>query len=137
MGFTLTMINELPKVGSQPDKNQPAIAISERKNGWEEDRSGIHFPWELLVRLRDENLIAAKTYLAARDGRKCTLCGMSVQNILKELELDHADENQRNNKRWNLRLAHHSYLLDRAGTAESSSPAGTPNRITVAGAAWS
>jgi hypothetical protein len=33
---------------------------------------------------------------------------MQVQDTLKELELDHIDENPRNNKRWNLRLGHHS-----------------------------
>jgi hypothetical protein len=88
---------------------QPATAIHGRENAWEqEDKDKILHRWELLVRLRGNSKRIAKEYLAARDGRRCQLCKMMVQDTHRELELDHIDANHRNNRRWNLRLAHHS-----------------------------
>jgi hypothetical protein len=96
-------------LNGQPNHVQPSIASAGRENGWEqEDREKILYSWEHLVRLRGNNKKIAKEYLAERDGRKCQLCKITVQDIHKELELDHIDTNHRNNKRWNLRLAHHS-----------------------------
>jgi 5-methylcytosine-specific restriction endonuclease McrA len=88
---------------------QPATAIQGRENAWQqEDRKKILHKWELLVRLRGNSKRIAKEYLAERDGRRCQLCKMMVQDIHRELELDHIDADQRNNRWWNLRLAHHS-----------------------------
>lgn len=89
-------------------QRQPATAGRGRENGWEkEDRSRVLFPWEYLVRLRHQHAIDAKQYLATRDDAKCALCNVEVQDIFTELEFDHIDGNNRNNRRWNLRLAHH------------------------------
>jgi len=90
------------------EKGLPATTSQGRKNGWEdEDKSRILCPWERLVRLRGQHTIDAKHYLAMRDGARCVFCDLPVRDIFTELEFDHIDGNNRNNKRWNLRLSHH------------------------------
>jgi hypothetical protein len=102
------MSNTQPHLEKKKDECQPATAVQERENGWEkENHSRILFPWEHLVRLRGHHAVEAKHYLVKRDGNRCAFCDLKVQDIFTELEFDHMDGNNRNNKRWNLRLCHH------------------------------
>jgi hypothetical protein len=102
----LPMSDTSPRFEKKED--QPATATQERGDGWEkEDRSRTLFPWEHLVRLRGHHANEAKHYLATRDGTRCVFCDLKVHDIFSELEFDHIDGNNRNNNRWNLRLAHH------------------------------
>ena len=112
---------------------QPATASQGGEKGWEkEDRSRILFPWEHLVRLRGNHAIDAKHYLAERDGAKCVFCDLLVRDIFTELEFDHIDGNNRNNRRWNLRLSHH---LCNVAAYHSMRPAlSTPEREGEKGA---
>lgn len=84
-------------------------AIGREKPAWEqEDKSRTLHKWELVKRLQAKNAFQAKNYLAQRDGPKCQFCKIDVKDVHIELEFDHIDGDRGNNRRWNLRLAHHS-----------------------------
>jgi hypothetical protein len=123
-------------------EGQPATASLGRENGWEkEDRSCILFPWEHLVRLKGHHATEAKHYLAKRDGTRCSFCDLPVRDIFTELEFDHIDGNNRNNKRWNLRLSHHlcnvvAYHTKRPALSMPEREGETSSQSVAACAGW-
>jgi 5-methylcytosine-specific restriction endonuclease McrA len=79
------------------------------KKGWEKEDRSIPYtketPWDYLVRLQGVQKERAKEYLAKRDDPICIFCGVREDN-LDNLTIHHFDCNPRNNKRWNVALAH-------------------------------
>jgi hypothetical protein len=107
----------------------PASQPTQRRGrrGWEsEDKKVILFSWENLVRLRDNKRKEAIDYLVKRDEPFCIFC---TGDIVKrpdgkwETDIDHIDRNTRNNKRWNLRLAHHGCNSTDGNNLHQSQPA--------------
>ncbi len=106
---------------------QPSLPTHVCEKAWDqEDKSIISFPWERMMRLRGANARRAKVYLATRDGRRCTLCGGLVKNVLRELEFDHINSNRTNNQRWNLRLTHHACNASEYWRGRLASPVQPP-----------
>jgi hypothetical protein len=95
------------------EPNPPTTTpLSEReqkhRDGWlGEDHSVIKFRWEHFVTLEGTNRIEAIQYLADRDLPLCVVCDKGVV-VLKDFDVDHIDKVRRHNKRWNMRLKHHS-----------------------------
>ncbi len=96
---------------SHTSPSQPIVEEnSVKKKGWElEDTNRIRFSWENIVLLRGRRLKQAKSYLFERDGDQCAFCESPVNGPpeFHGTDVDHIDEVRRNNRRWNLRLAHH------------------------------
>ena len=136
------MSNVQPDPEEKRGESQPANLSRGRENGLEkEDKSRILFPWEHLVRLRDQHATDAKHYLAQRDGVRCSFCDLQVQDIFSELEFDHIDGNNRNNRRWNLRLSHHlcnvvAYHTKRPALSMPEREGETSSQSVAACAGW-
>lgn len=121
-------------------------AAAREKPGWEqEDQSVTVYKWEWVKRLQAKNATQAKNYLAQRDGSKCQFCNIEVKDIQRELEFDHINGDRRFNRRWNLRLSHHScnsvFHHRRVDAAlsmlqEGEKGNGVASRVVGFGAAW-
>lgn len=71
-----------------------------------EDQSKVLFSWEILAKLRGNAADQAKEQIKKRDGSTCWHCKAVVLNVHTDLEFHHIDRNNKNNRRWNLRLMH-------------------------------
>mgnify|MGYP001594512482 FL=1 len=71
-----------------------------------EDQTKVLFSWEILAKLRGTAADEAKEYIKKRDASKCWHCKAEVVNVHTDLEFHHIDRNNKNNRRWNLRLMH-------------------------------
>lgn len=115
----------LPSTSQGQPASQPTQQRGRR--GWEsEDKNAPLFPWENLVRLREDKRKDAIEYLVARDDPFCVFCSGDIVKRPDgewETDIDHMDRNTRNNKRWNLRLAHHGCNSTDGNNLRQSQPA--------------
>lgn len=93
----------VPNVLALPCLASPTLA---RERWLQEDKRITKFRWENVKILKGKNLHDAKKYLANRDGKICTECGLESQDE-QSFDAHHNDGNRENNKRWNLRLTDH------------------------------
>ena len=123
----------LPSTSQGQPASQPTQQRGRR--GWEsEDKNAPPFPWENLVRLREDKRKDAIEYLVARDDPFCVFCSGDIVKRPDgkwETDIDHMDRNTRNNKRWNLRLAHHGCNSTDGNNLRQGQPAPTLPRESV------